>query len=589
MNSNIKRLLVTLTLGLGLTLALVWMLGGQAMPVTAAPAATTRYVDDDTGSDDSDCGDPGDPCQTIQYAVDVADDGDEILVATGIYTGVNVRSRDDVTTTGAVTQVVYVSKTVTIRGGYTAAFTGPPDPEANQTTLDAQGQGRVFYVIGPSAGSGQVISLTLEGLRVTGGDATGLEGDPWWGDVGGGIYVYTATATISNCVVYSNTASTTGLGAGGGLALYGSVATLSGNTVQDNVASTADWAVGGGIKLWKSSVTLTGNTVQNNTAGTSSVGGEGGGIYLFWANNAMLTGNTVQSNTAGTDGSSNGGGLYIEESPGIVLSDNTVQGNTASITERGYGGGVHCSETDDATFDGNVVRGNTASVAYEGYGGGMHLRWSSATLNGNIIISNTATLSSTARGWGGGLRVGCGDSYTLTNNLVAGNHANTLGSGLWFDGYSKYATFGFLLHNTIADNHGSGQGIYAEEYVTPTFTNTIIAGHHSAGIVAAEGSTVTLEATLWHDNGANTGGEGTILTGTVNITGTPAFADPSAWDYHLTADSAAINEGVDVSAMPLCSRDIDEDPRPQGDAPDIGADEFQESYQIYLPLVLKND
>jgi hypothetical protein len=85
----------------------------------------------------------------------------------------------------------------------------------------------------------------------------------------------------------------------------------------------------------------------------------------------------------------------------------------------------------------------------------------------------------------------------------------------------------------------------------------------------------------------NTSGEGTILTGTVNITGIPAFADPSAWDYHLTADSAAINKGVDVSAMPLCSHDIDGNPRPQGDAPDIGADEFREGYQIYLPLVLR--
>jgi len=271
MNSNVRHLLVTLVLGMGAALALVWALGGQSLPVAAAPVATPRYVDDATGSDDSACSDPGDPCQTIQFAVDVADDGDEILVAAGTYTGVNVRPCDDITTTGVVTQVVYVSKTVTIRGGYTAAFTNPPDPEANQTTLDAQGQGRVFYVVGPSAGSGQVISLTLEGLRVTGGDATGLGGDPWYDDAGGGIYVYTATATIGNCVVYSNTASTTGTGAGGGLSLYGSAATLSGNTVQDNVASTADWAVGGGIQLWKSSVTLIGNTVQSNTAGTSSI------------------------------------------------------------------------------------------------------------------------------------------------------------------------------------------------------------------------------------------------------------------------------------------------------------------------------
>jgi hypothetical protein len=47
----------------------------------------------------------------MQYAVDQVSDGDEIRVAAGIYTGISARAD--------VTQVVYISKTVTVRGGYT--------------------------------------------------------------------------------------------------------------------------------------------------------------------------------------------------------------------------------------------------------------------------------------------------------------------------------------------------------------------------------------------------------------------------------------------------------------------------------------
>jgi hypothetical protein len=110
------------------------------------------------------------------------------------------------------------------------------------------------------------------------------------------------------------------------------------------------------------------------------------------------------------------------------------------------------------------------------------------------------------------------------------------------------------------------------------------------GITATAGSTVTLEATLWHDNGVNFGSGGDIVTGTAILTGTvdvygdPAFVDPPTWDYHLTAESAAIDEGMDAGV----ATDIDGESR---DAkPDIGADEFsgdESGWQIYLPLVVR--
>jgi hypothetical protein len=110
---------------------------------------------------------------SIQDAVDAASDGGVIKVAAGTYTGVQGRPAPaGYVGPSVITQVVYISKTVTIRGGYTTAFTDPPDPEANPTTLDARGQGRVIHITGD-------ISPTVEGLRITGGDASGLGGGYW--------------------------------------------------------------------------------------------------------------------------------------------------------------------------------------------------------------------------------------------------------------------------------------------------------------------------------------------------------------------------------------------------------------------------
>jgi uncharacterized repeat protein (TIGR01451 family) len=96
-------------------------------------------------------------------------------------------------------------------------------------------------------------------------------------------------------------------------------------------------------------------------------------------------------------------------------------------------------------------------------------------------------------------------------------------------------------------------------------TNSILVSQ-TVGITVTAGSTATLNGALWFGNGANTGGAGDI---TVNheITGDLAFAPDG---YHLTAASAAIDQGVDAGV----TTDIDGDPRPIGAGYDLGADEF---------------
>jgi hypothetical protein len=548
------RLGMALAGGMGLTLALMWLLSGpRGAELPVAYAAELHVCPS------------GCPYAAIQAAVDAAGVGDVIKVAAGTYTGVNVRPRHDVTTTGVVTQVVYVSKTITIQGGYTPANWTMSDPTANPTTLNAQGQGRVLYITGD-------ISPTIEGLRLTGGNSAGMGG-------GGGLYLYYSAAVLSHNQVFSNTGAfgsaggglylsnsaamlsgniVTGntAGYGGGLYLFGGSAILSGNTVVSNTAAPYD---GGGVYLTHSAAILTGNFVASNRA----PGGRGGGVSL-WYSPATLSGNTITGNSA-----RRGGGLSLWSSPATLVG-NTIISNT-QLYAFASGGGV-LVEYSGPTLSGNTVAANLA----HGYGGGVSLVATlGAMLSGNTIISNTAY------GSGGGLSLFNGDS-TLVNNLVADNQANSVGSGLHIAGNPPR-----LLHTTIARNRGGdGSGVYLSSDTPLVMTNTILVSQ-TVGVTVTANSTATLVGTLWGSgawaNEADWGGAGAIITGTVNVFGDPGFVDPAAGDYHIGPGSAAIDAGLNAGVL----MDIDNQPRPYH-APDLGADEYWPPgalKYVYLPLV----
>jgi hypothetical protein len=374
-----RRVAIALSLGLGLTMALLCLLGSQSH--SASADSGIRYV-----APGGDCG-GAIPCYaTIQAAVDAADPGDLIKVALGTYSGVQTRpAPGSYHGPAAIAQAVYISKTVTIRGGYAATFADPPNPETNPTTLDAQGQGRVIFV-------DRDISPIIEGLRITGGDASGLGGDHWGYDAGGGLFLWYSdpAVSISNNQVFSNTAAN-----GGGLYVFQGAATLGPNSVAFNTAS----AYGGGLFLYSSDATLSANTVVSNSADSG-----GGGMFTYYCDHT-ISGNIIRSNTT----KANGGGLSLQGGT-ATLVNNVIADNQAKTA----GSGLYLWESTPQLIHSTIARN------HGGYGSGIYMagsKPSTATLTNTILVGHRLGIVATA-----------GYTATLDATLWYGNETDYSGN-----------------------------------------------------------------------------------------------------------------------------------------------------------------
>lgn len=574
MNTHRLGVMVALVFGLALTAGTVTLLGAQnAGPAEVqAPSASVLTV----------CKEGPPDCQfsSIQAAVNAALEGDVIKVAAGVYTGVEARPApaDYVGLGGSavITQMVYIAKSISIGGGYTTTngFDDPPDTAAYPTTLDAEEEGRVFFIWGD-------VAANLAGLGITGGNAFVHAGDPWAAAAGGGVYASNAEVTIKDSWVFSNTAVR-----GGGVDLTSCSATLTGNSISTNAAEH-----GGGLSLTSCIATVTGNSVSTNTAsgyggglrfagwgGTATVAGNhvysneaycGGGLSLSW-NYATVNGNDIYSNIA----SSQGGGLYLEHMMDARVRGNKVWENTATHTG---GGGL--------TLTGGELAGGTAVLTDNSFtgngapeGGGVMIYSSDATLSGNTISSSR---------FGGGLLLGGYDQVMMTNNVIVDN----AGPGLYVRGPYSETSSARALHTTLARNGPYGIRVERDEwygYSSVILSNTILVSQ-TWGVYVDFGNAAMLEATLWGAdtwaNGTDWGGQGNVMTGTVNVWQVPAFVNAGAADYHIGPDSGALDAGVDAGVR----MDMDHQPRPY-QAPDLGADEYWPPgvlKYVYLPVVMR--
>ncbi|GAB4535904.1 MAG: hypothetical protein Fur0018_26380 [Anaerolineales bacterium] len=290
------------------------------------------------------------PC-SLSAALAQAADGSTLYLAAGTYTGSG----------GAVLTLTH---SLNVYGGWDGAASGvvQRNPTVYVSLLDGENSRRGVFVSGG-------VTVTLDGLDITRGNATAL-GGALSGDedgAGGGVYVYTSTLTINNCRIYSNTASL-------------------------NVSG-----YGGGIYARSSRLTLTASTVQSNTAalGIQYSNNYGGGIALEGSPYAWIQGNTFIGNRAsinGGDRNYGGGAAFLYSEHATVLT-NTFQRNAGTLQGPGpaYGGGAGFWHSGYARIQGNTFRENLGSAQAFGDGGGVTLDYSPhITVTGNIFEGNIA-------------------------------------------------------------------------------------------------------------------------------------------------------------------------------------------------------
>ena len=181
--------------------------------------------------------------ETIQSAINSANNGDIILVEPGTYTE----------------QIDFLDKNITVSS---LLFSGFEDSILTETILDGNNQGSVVTING-----GQSQSTILLGFQIQNGNSN---------EFGGGILIEDSSPTIDRNIIKNNRTGSCG-GAGGGIAVIGdSYPHIFGNKINNNTVNgdcDCDCYFGGGIYVddlaWPilgGSVTI-GNIIYENLSG----------------------------------------------------------------------------------------------------------------------------------------------------------------------------------------------------------------------------------------------------------------------------------------------------------------------------------
>jgi hypothetical protein len=260
------------------------LLGLLALLAPAAVAATV-YVDGVNGNDawsglcatwdGAACG----PKATIQAGMDAAGDGDEVLIADGVYTGAGNRDLD------------FGGKAITVRS---------VSADSAACVIDCESQGRGFIFA-----SGESASSVVRGLTIGNGLTDGH---------GGGVYCDQSSPTLSDCIISANRATNSG----GGVGCYGldSRPTLTNCVIAGNSSPS-----GAGVSCGSSgSPTLINCTIWGNTSDRGH--GRGGGLYCVTSAEPVLSNCILWANLPEE--------IYVADGqPTITYSD--VQGGWEGI------------------------------------------------------------------------------------------------------------------------------------------------------------------------------------------------------------------------------------------------------------------
>lgn len=514
-----------------------------------------------------DCG-GADPCYPIiQSAIDDASDGDTVKVAQGVYTT-------------TVLTVVYISKPITLTGGYTTTDWVHSFPITQPTVIDAENaERRRGVIIDPSS----AMTITLQALTIQRGYAQDSSAG------GGGIYVVTGTVVLEDSRVLSNTAQGE---YGGGIYASGGQLVLRRDLFRGN-----SLGCGGLLAEDLEKITIRDSTFRENSGSGVCVedtpeihlydstfqSNSGMGVSFYACGSSFISRNIFRGN-----GGSGLGSIYgLNGAAKLFVSNNLFERNSG-----GYGGGLGVRYATQVSLLHNLFVSNDARMLImTGYGGGLCLRGvSSATIVSNVFYGN----STSGRG-GGAYFESSGSRALLRNNLIRGNTADLAGGGLAISGAELTG-----INDVVADNSAPFEGVFLNYggslsarhwtvvnnggYALTTdggsafLTNTIVSTHSAGGFAGLD---ITADHTLFFNSGTHCS-TGALCTN--SLSGDPRFVNPESGDYHIRIGSAAIDAGMDAGV----TEDMDGQSRPTGPGYDLGADEHCCTVSLYLPMVLRD-
>ena len=492
---------------------------------------------------------PGDT-ETIQEAIELARDGDVIILGANTYRGGGLILDKAVTITSTnpddsdiVAATIIDCADYLRRGVYFTSNTGP-DTVLNGITLTHSNQ--ALFAVDAAAG---------------------MDGAPIGG---GGLFIGSdASPTIKNCVIrdFILMAGNAGAGvdlvnggdggdggfaAGGGIyCAPGSAPTFINNTIDnchvfggnggDGAAANiiesggrggwAGWARGGGIYIAEeASPTFSNCTITNCTA-TGGNGGNGGDSATF-----------MGIDVAGGYGGSWSNDFYAPWQMWAYEGDYRYYS--------GYGAGVYCAEDSSVRFTNCTIIANSTQGGFSGlggtmpagldrqepvevyeipsFGGGLYCAADSnvelvdCTITDNIAPKPGANyVLNSVLGHGGGIAFEGTNSIKLDNCLIRRNEASVGGGMYWFDdapmiedcnilGNIAFHGGGIFGLRGVADIKG---GFVHDNFAGSTDTDIVVIIGQGGGIHLASVKANIANLQIY-DNQANASGGGIFLTGT---------------------------------------------------------------------------
>jgi hypothetical protein len=306
---------------------------------------------------------------TIQQAIDAAMNGDTIIVRQGTY----------------VENVDFLGKAIMAQS--------EQGPDA--TVIDGNQAGSVV-----TFKNGENENTILEGFTITNGSGTFV--DDYWEYAGGGIYCDGSSPTIRLNKFTDNAANN----GGGMVAGFESSPSITNNIIFMNSANTTPGKMGGGGGIavaFDSNPVISHNDIFDNYSNVA-----GGGLACGFDSTPEVRNNTIYANTANVYG----GGIQIYSSTSGTFENNLIMGNT-SLGVNGAGG-ISCRAESFPVIANNLITGNSAAT----HGGGIRcFEKSYPTIRNNLIHGNSANQT------GGGIRCDSGASVTISNTILWDNEA----------------------------------------------------------------------------------------------------------------------------------------------------------------------